>query len=222
MDTKPIGTYTRRIQDWAVAQERAAHEQALYQIGEYAMFVLLWTARDFDAGLVALCPLCSTDRASRAYGQPARNKCPACFGTRFEGGYRALIVRPAIFTDADDGQSFTARGVVAPQALQVESTSDFRVHGGDYCFRATGERLQLGDPLRTTVRTGFGTVRQAQAGISYNITQAGVEDDDSVAYTIPPAPNDLFAILGRRGPVPQVFSDVEVIRAPLIPLYERD
>jgi hypothetical protein len=214
--------YTRRVQDWAIQQERANHDQALWQLGENAMFVLLWTARDYDAGLVSLCTVCSSDRASKAYGQPTRNKCPDCFGTRFEGGYRALIVRPAIFTDSDDGQNFTARGVVAPQDLQVESTSDFRAHGGDYCFRATGERLQLRDPARTTLRTGYGTVRQAQAGIAYNLNRAGVEDSDSVAYTIPPAPDALFTILGRSGPVPQTFADVEVIRAPLIPLYERD
>lgn len=222
MDTRPVGKYVRRSQDWAVEQERANHDQALWMLGENAMFVLMWTARDFDAGLVGLCTTCSNDRISKAYAQPTRNKCPDCFGNRFQGGYRALIVRPAVFGDADDSQSFTARGVVAPQELQVETTGDFRVHGGDYCFRATGERLQLRAPDRTTLRTGFGTVKQSQAGISYNLTRAAVEDADSVAYTIPPSADALNTILARTGNRPPDFSDVEVIRAPLIPLYERD
>ncbi|GAA1978644.1 hypothetical protein [Kitasatospora viridis] len=218
----PIGTYTRRVQDWEVEQERAAHTQALYALGEYALFVLLWTAQDHEAGDVGLCPVCSTSRVSAAYGQPERNKCPSCYGTRFEGGYRALIVRPAIFTDGDDSQSFTARGVVAPQEVNLETTSDFRAHSGDFCMRATGERLQLRVPARTTVRTGMGTPYQRDAAISYNLARAAAEDQDSVAYLIPPNTTALVSILSRTGPTPQSFGDVEVLRGPLIPLRERN
>jgi hypothetical protein len=216
------GTYVRSRQNWAVDQERARHDQALYMIGENTLFCLLWTARDHEAGLVELCTVCASDRVSKAYGQPARNRCPSCFGTRFEGGYRALIVRPAIYTDADDSQSFTARGVVAPQEVHLETTSDFRVHSGDYAMRATGERLQLRAPQRTTVRTGYGTPHQRDAGIAYNLSRAAVEDPESVAYIIPPDTDTLTSILARSGNTPPVFADVEVIRAPLIPLYERD
>jgi hypothetical protein len=216
------GTYVRSRQDWAVEQERQRHNQALYMMGENVLFCLLWTARDHDQGLVGLCPVCATDRIAQAYGQATRNKCPSCFGTRFEGGYRALIVRPAIFTDADDGQSFTARGVVSPQEVHLETTSDFRVHGGDYAMRATGERLQLRSPQRTTLRTGFGTPHQSEDGTAYNLSRAAVEDSTSVAYLIPPATAPLVTILSRSGATPVSFSDIEVIRAPLIPLYERD
>jgi hypothetical protein len=216
------GTYVRSQQNWAVEQERQRHNQALWQLGENTLFCLLWTAKDYDAGLVGLCPTCASDRISKAYGQPTRNKCPDCFGTRFQGGYRALIVRPAVFTDADDGQSFTARGVVQPQEVHMETTSDFRVHGGDYAMRATGERLQLRTPQRTTLRTGFGTPYQRDVATAYNLTRAAVEDQESVAYTIPPNTDALITILSRSGATPPSFSDVEVIRAPLIPLYERD
>ncbi|MFE0490217.1 hypothetical protein [Streptomyces griseoaurantiacus] len=216
------GTYVRAQQNWAIDQERQRHDEALWSLGESVMFCLMWTARDHDAGLVALCPLCADDRISKAYGQPSRNKCPDCFGTRFEGGYRALIVRPAIFTDADDSQSFTARGVVAPQEVHLETTSDFRVHSGDYAMRATGERLQLRAPQRTTLRTGFGTPYQREVATAYNLARAAVEDPESVAYIIPPDTDDLVEILSRSGATPPTFSDVEVIRAPLIPLYERD
>jgi hypothetical protein len=216
------GTYVRAQQNWAVEQERQRHDQALWSLGENTLFCLLWTARDYDNGLVGLCTVCAADRISKAYGQATRNKCPSCFGTRFEGGYRALIVRPAIFTDADDGQSFTARGVVSPQEVHLETTSDFRVHSGDYAMRGTGERLQLRAPQRTTLRTGFGTPRQREVGTAYNLTRAAVEDENSVAYTIPPSPDDLVDILSRSGSTPPSFADIEVIRAPLIPLYERD
>ncbi|MFF7198175.1 hypothetical protein ACFZAM_31265 [Streptomyces sp. NPDC008079] len=214
--------YTRTQQNWAVDQERARHDQALYMIGEYALFVLLWTARDYDANLVGHCPTCASDRISAAYGQAARNRCPDCYGTTFTGGYRALIVRPCIFTDADDSQSFTARGVVSPQELQFETTSDFRIHSGDYVMRATGERLQMRAPQRTTIRTGFGTPYQRDTATAYNLGSANVEDAEAVAYLIPPDTNDLITILNRTAPAPVSFADVEVLRAPLIPLYERD
>ncbi|THA72573.1 hypothetical protein E6R60_26965 [Streptomyces sp. A0642] len=217
------GQYVRAQQDWAIDQERLRHDQALHHIGENALFALMWTARDHEAGLVGLCTVCASDRISQAYGQASRNKCPNCFGTRFEGGFRALIVRPAVFTDADDSQSFTARGTVAPQEVHLETTSDFRVHSGDYAMRATGERLQLRVPQRTTLRTGFGTPYQREVATAYNLTRAAVEDPESVAYMLPPAEtDDLVEILSRTGAVPPSFADIEIIRAPLIPLYERD
>ncbi|PPS89468.1 hypothetical protein [Streptomyces sp. MH60] len=216
------GEYVRSKQSWAVDQERLRHSQALHMLGENVMFCLLWTARDYENQLVGLCTVCASDRISKAYGQASRNKCPSCFGTRFEGGYRALIVRPAIFTDADDSQSFTARGVVTPQEVHLETTSDFRVHSGDYAMRATGERLQLRVPQRTTLRTGFGTPYQREAATAYNLARAAVEDEDSVAYLIPPATEPLIEILSRTGHTPPSFDDVEIIRAPLIPLYEQD
>lgn len=216
------GLYTRAQQSWAVDQERARHDQALYQLGEYVIFILLWTAQDHEEGMVELCPECADDAIAQAYGQGARNKCPDCFGTRFEGGWRAQIVRPAIFTDADDGQSFTARGTVMPQELHLETTSDFRVHAGDYCVRATGERLQLRTPQRTTIRTGFGTPYQRDVATAYNLARAAVEDGTSVAYDIPPDTDGAVEILSRQAAVPADFADVEEIRAPLIPAYARD
>jgi hypothetical protein len=54
------------------------------------------------------------------------------------------------------------------------------------------------------------------------MARAAVEDEDSVAYTIPPNTTDLITILSRSGTTPPSFADIEVIRAPLIPLYERD
>ncbi|MFJ4902867.1 hypothetical protein [Streptomyces sp. NPDC088727] len=216
------GRYVRDQQAWAVDQERLRHEQALWMLGENVLFCLLWTARDHDQGLVGLCSVCASDRIAQAYGQSSRNKCPSCFGTRFEGGYRALIVRPAVFTDADDSQSFTARGTVAPQEIHLETTSDFRAHSGDFAMRGTGERLQLRIPQRTTLRTGFGTPHQSEDGTAYNLARAAVEDSTSVAYLIPPATETLITILSRSGPTPPSFGDVEVLRAPLIPLHERD
>ncbi len=224
-DVQPY--YVRDTQPWSVDQERQRHNQALLQAGEYAMFALMWHLQDHLAGLVDRCPTCTGAPGSRdsiiqdAYQQPKKNRCPDCFGTTFEGGYRALIVRPAIFSDTDESESMQARGVVNPNDVNVESTTDFRVRNNDYVFRADGDRYQLGAPTRVQLRTGFGQVTQTNAAIGYSHSRASYEDPNaSVAYDIPPTREVLRDLLTRGARVPEDFSSIEVIRGPLIPAGE--
>src|SRR6478609_414109 len=53
--------YLRDRQNWAVEQERMRHDEALYSIGEYAIFVLMWHIQDLTAGLVQRCSRCYGD-----------------------------------------------------------------------------------------------------------------------------------------------------------------
>src|SRR6202012_4188862 len=116
---------------------------------------------DFLRGLVQRCSTCyaSTDplanRITNVYNQPTRNKCPDCFGTTFEGGFRARMVRPVIINDTDETEKQDRRGTVHTDDIQVESTWDFRSRDGDYLLRADGSRWRLSAPMRTTLRTGF-------------------------------------------------------------------
>lgn len=210
--------YLRQSQRWAVDQERQRHSQALYMVGEWTMFVLMWHLQDYESGLVGKCPLCATSRTATAYMQPERNKCTNCFGTTFDGGFKAMIVRPAIFGDTDEGQAFQARGVVNSDDLDMESTPDFRVRSGDYCLRATGDRFYLRVPQRVTLRTGFATPYQRAMAVGYNHAHASLEDPTSVAYMIPPKTDDLISILNVSSETPVNFSAFEIIRAPLIPI----
>lgn len=217
--------YVRDAQPWVIQQERMRHMQALLMVGEYAMFVLMWHINDFKAGLVDRCHKCygkaSQDtvrqRIAETYNQPEEHRCPECFGTTFEGGYKAQIIRPAIFSDADEDEQKQARGVTNPQALSVESTTDFRVRSGDYCFRSTGDRFQLRIPNRVTLRTGFAVPHQSTAAIGYNHARANQEDLTSVAFSIPPDNDTLQDLLTRGSRVPYDFGPYEVIRASLIP-----
>ena len=217
--------YVRESQAWAVEQKRMAHAQALWTVGEYAMFTLMWHVEDYEAGFVEHCPVCygeddPTDikrRVADTYSQPEQHRCPECFGTTFEGGYKAQIIRPAIFSDADEDEQKMARGVANPQDLSVESTPDFRVRSGDYVFRGNGDRFQLRVPNRVTLRTGFEIPHQSSMAIGYNHTRANQEALTSVAYVIPPTADALDAILTQVSRAPQKFDDFEVIRAPLIP-----
>ncbi len=216
--------YVRQTQDWAIQQERLRHAEALYWFGEWSMFVLMWHVQDLNAGLVERCSRCYGTTGSKqreiseVYQQPTQNRCPVCFGTTFEGGYRALIVRPTIFSDTDESEQVQSRGVVHPSDLDVESTPDFRVRSGDYVFRATGDRYQLRVPQRVTLRTGFAHPHQSTSAIGYNHARASLEDPQSVAYLIPPPNETLVSLLQMAGKTPQDFSPYEVVRSPLIPV----
>ena len=221
--------YVRDRQPWAVEQERMRHNQALFTVGEYAMFALMWHLRDFHNGLVDRCPRCWEDEGSReheiakVYQQPLQTKCPVCFGTTFDGGYKALIVRPTIFVDTDPDEALVPRGIVNPDEVDVETTVDFRIRTGDYVFRATGDRWRLRVPARTTLRTGFGTPFLSNSGISYNNARAGLEEPvASVAYKIGPDKAGLRSILTMRSRYPIDFSSYEEIRAPLIPEEDQE
>lgn len=222
----PIGLantpfYVRERKDWAVDQERYRHDQGLWQVGELAMFVLMWKVEDQQNGYVRRCPRCYdnaddlTARASKIYNQPTQNQCPMCYGTTFEGGIRAKLIRPAIFTDSDDQERLDEHGTNYPQSLSVETTSDFRYRNNDYVFRADGSRWQLAAPQRVTLRTGFGHPTQAADSMGYATAMATLEDKTSVAWKIPPNIDDLRSILAAPSRYPVAQTDI--VNGPLIP-----
>lgn len=193
--------YVRQTQDWAVQQERQRHIQAIYQVGEPALFVLMWKVEDFEAGLVTPCPRCRAEdqsvdaRVAGIYQQPQTARCPFCFGTTFNGGVRAKIVRPAIFTDADEDERKSARGVTHGENTMVETTDDFRSRTGDYVLRRNGSRWQLGHPQRDQLRTGYKHPTQSSSSLGYARIPASREDKASVVFEIPPIDSELAAIL---------------------------
>lgn len=208
---------------WAYEQQNMRHEDALWQLGELCMFVLLWSVEDHAAGWVRKCTTCETNtRIHEVYNQPKQNKCPDCFGTNFEGGYRAVIIRPTIISDHDPGESLGSRGVSHTTNIMSESTTDFRVREGDYLFRADNTRYRLRTPASANMRTGFGTPYNTLNAVGYHLNQGSLEDQTSVAYIIPPQADDLRYILHNAIRIPQDKSRWEHIRAPLIPeAYEQ-
>lgn len=215
--------YLREPQDWAIEQERMRHNQALYTIGEWVFLVLMWHQLDFQRGLVARCSRCfgggttSKDRRiAEVYKQPIQNECPTCFGTTFEGGYRARIVRPAIIADVEETEKQDRRGSVHPANVSVETTVDFRTRAGDFVFRADGSRWQLNDARRIQVRPGFEHASQLDTGVAYKM-RAGLEETSSVAYRIPPTDRtQITAILSQPMRFPADFTAYEQLHGSLI------
>jgi hypothetical protein len=216
--------YVRQRQDWAVQQERQRHAQALYSVGEPAIFILMWHLVDFEAGLVTRCARCFNNgtaiqnRIAAVYDQPTQNKCPDCFGTTFEGGYRAVIVRPTIFSDTDQNERTDKRATVHPDDVTVESVWDFRIMAGDYVVRADNTRWQLKAPQRLQLRSGFIHPQQTVDSVTYAPVRASYEEPTTVAYLIPPTAAGIIrsALMATRH-FPADYSELEDVRGPLIP-----
>lgn len=183
-------------QTWASDVVETSHNEALFAFGELAIFTLLWRPFDFDAGLVARCSRCFGGTASRhaaAFGQPTQNECPVCFGTTFEGGVRAQILRPTIFADRNDETRDEARGTVTSDTLQMETTADFTMNKGDVVIRFDNTRWQAEAKGENVIRDGFGPV-QTKDGFS-GLTTIRLDDPTTVSYLIPPTDPDFIKTL---------------------------
>lgn len=205
-------------QRYAVAQERQRHDGALWSFGEYAMFVLLWNITDHDAGLVERCGACFTayGKIAEAYGQPAVNSCDACYGTTFEGGFKARIVRPSLWDFNEADYKDHARGEVTISTASIQSTGDFRMRTGDIIIRANGTRWKMRSLGTNHLRTGFETPAGPRTAIGYNYGQATLEDTSSVSHLIPPTDAVVTAALDvSMERYPRDFSALEVVRGAL-------
>jgi hypothetical protein len=217
---RPPIYYLPDLKQYTIDQETMRHNEALYAYGEYSIFVLTWRIQDLQAGRVTRCHVCyARGRTSSAYGQSDKEKCLNCYGTTFEGGIRAQIVRPALWTDTNEDTLVTdARGqVLQSDAKLIQTTSDFTMRSNDYVFRYDGTRWQVGDPRGDRIHTGFGPIGSQGSLIGFNLTSVNREDEASVAYLIPPDPASLMALLNVTGTrAPLDWSGVDVINAPLL------
>jgi hypothetical protein len=213
--------YVREVQNWAIQQERQRHIEAILWVGEPTLFLLLWKVEDYEAGYVARCPRCRlsddslNDRIEKVYQQPVQATCPYCFGTTFDGGVRAKVVRPAIFTDSNEIERKSARGVIYPESCVVESTDDFRARQGDYACRQDGSRWQLSQPNGIQLRTGYAHPAQANAALGYAQIPATRQDPSSVAFQIPPNDAELGGWLTSPQYWPTPANDM--VAGPAIP-----
>jgi hypothetical protein len=172
---------------WELENERFRHDQALFRFGEYSIFVTMWTMQDFTAGLVGRCPTCYVPQGALegTWQQPAYFKCPDCLGTSFQGGYKAILVRPSLWSWNEPTLQQTQRGVINTNVAQVQTTSDFRLQPRDYIIRGDGSRWQSQEVTGDHLDTGFGTqsgIWNATAFIYANVTR---EDESSPIYLLP-------------------------------------
>ena len=216
----PIAPYWRRAPEpWALETLRQQHNEALYGYGEYCMVWLLWHLEDHLEGLVDRCHRCVLGRGEvgEVYAQPDRANCPVCYGTTFQGGIKARIIRPALWGVSDPDHRQDTRGEIQVEQAWVETTSDFVMRTGDYFGRADASRWRVLQVASVGLRSGFEPDRnEASSGLTY--PQVALEDDDMIVYQIPPDDETLSDLLTRPGfGYPVDFTAAEQINGPLVP-----
>lgn len=190
------------VKNWEIENERARHDQALYRYGEYAIFVLMWTVQDFEANLVGRCKTCyvPSEPVSDTWKQPAYFKCPDCLGTSFEGGYKAILVRPSLWEWDEPKLQQDKRGVINTNVATVQTTADFRMQPKDYVIRGDGSRWQIQAMEGTHLDTGFGTQSGIWDATQFTYTNVTREDESSPIYLLP------FSEGYIQQAIPQYFS----------------
>lgn len=108
-------------EDYAVRFARQSIRDALMSHGEEALLVHMYHVTE-DEGTQPRCPSCYDD----VYKQGDRYDCPNCYGTTFQGGVKDIYRAWAMFTDAQDVEDISKRGVWHPVArtLQTEHIPD--------------------------------------------------------------------------------------------------
>jgi len=216
-DSQPY--YLPHPQQYAVEQERYRHDQALYSFGEYSLFLLMWKIQDFEKGLVGRCPTCflAYGKIAEAYGQASSSVCPDCLGTTFDGGYKAKIIRPAIWDDTSArANSLTRSGEVETDSTAIQSTNDFRMHTDDYVFRADGSCWQVQDYIESMLNTGFQHMNAQRGLVGVNYNRVKLEDSLTVAYSAV-SMEDVITILNPEPEhFPIDFSAQEEIKGPIL------
>ena len=204
-----IPTWMPDPQSYAIQQEQWRHESALTSFGEYAIFVLMWNIEDLENDLIDHCLECyqAYGKIAATYEQSAKEKCDTCYGTTFEGGYRAKIVRPSMWDANEDAEREHRRGQVTLQSASIQSVSDFRLRTGDFIFRGDGTRWKVDTMSVNHLRTGFDMPTSDSTPVGYNFGQVTREEDASVAFLIPPADLTILDIPFQR--YPQDWSAVE-------------
>lgn len=212
--------HLRQHQEWALDQVQQHHNEALYIYGEYAMFVLLWNVSDLEEGLVGRCPTCYIAEGAMAdvYGQSSHALCLDCFGTTFEGGFKAKIVRPSLWDFAELVDDEGRRGEEESQITAIQSTEDFRMRKGDWVIRADNSRWQVQTLSGNHLRTGFEHPSRQRSAVAYNYGQVQRLDDTTAAYIVPPT--DAAAVAAILDPPydikPDTFTAHEIIRGDLL------
>lgn len=179
-------------QMYAIDQERYRHDGALTFYGEYALFVLMWKLEDHVKGLVERCSVCyvAYGKTTEAYGQSPIKNCENCYGTTFEGGWKAKIVRLSMWDTNETDHVLKAHGEIKRATSTVQTTSDFRLRTGDYIFRGDETRWRMQTVSTNHLRTGFLMPTSVRTPLGYNFGQVVLEDESSVAYLIEPRPEE--------------------------------
>lgn len=104
------------VEPYAIRLARQSVRDSLMSHGEECVLLHMYHANEVQ-DTVPRCPACYDD----VYKQGDRYDCNRCFGTTFDGGVAQAFRAWAIFTDANDAETFGKRGLWHPIASSIQT-----------------------------------------------------------------------------------------------------
>ena len=200
--------YVLDVKNWEIQNERTRVNQAFYRYGEYAIFVIMWTRLDYEAGLVGRCQTCFNKvdpLIADTFQQSPYFNCGDCYGTTFEGGYKAILTQPSLWEWAEPVLELQAKGTVNTDTATIQTPGNFRLQPKDYIIRGDGTRWQVKSAIDAVhLITGFGTPSGGWNAVSYTYREVAREDESHVIYQLPIS----LAEIHQR--IPQYYSRVPI------------
>ena len=115
---------------YAIRQARESVRDSLRSHGEECLLLHMHHANEAQ-DVVPRCPACFDD----TYKQGDRYDCNRCYGTTFDGGVAQAFRAWAIFTDAQDVETFGKRGFWHPIASSIQTEHLPDLWQRDYVIR---------------------------------------------------------------------------------------
>ena len=117
---------------YAVRQARESVRDSLRSHGEECILVHMYHANEVQ-DTRPRCPVCYDD----VYKQGERYDCERCYGTTFDGGVAEVFRAWAIFTDANDSESFDKTGLWHPVNCSIQTEHLPDLWQRDYIVRVS-------------------------------------------------------------------------------------
>lgn len=155
------------VEPYAIRMGRQAIKDSLMSHGEECILIHMWHVNEAEELHQQRCYTCYDD----TYKGTDNFKCNRCYGTTYEGGVKDIYRAWGIFTDSNDSETFSKRGMWHPLASSIhtehhpdlwqrdfvvrvaEWTLDHRVVKVDsiYVFKeVTNESLRTGNRMGQT------------------------------------------------------------------------
>ncbi len=118
------------VEPYAIRQARQSIRDSLMSHGEECVLLHMYHANEVQ-DKQPRCPACYDD----TYKQSDKYDCPRCYGTTFDGGVAQALRAWAIFTDAQDVETFGKRGLWHPIASSIQTEPFPDLWQRDYVIR---------------------------------------------------------------------------------------
>lgn len=180
------------VEPYAIRFARQSIRDSLMSHGEEV--VLLHTFHvNTDQDTAPRCSACWDD----IYQANETFDCPTCYGTSFQGGIKSALRAWGIFTDSQDAENVSKRGVWHPQDSNLHTEHLPDLWQRDFVVRVTGWT------------TDHRPVGVSGIYVMKNVLNESVRTGNRIGQT-------LFDIVGQRADIQRIAEEMPIYKYPLI------